>query len=254
MTGALAPIWLVGCGAMGRAMLSRWQAAGIPDITVIDPAVPGARACRPSGIPAIVVLAVKPQVWKAAVAALDGIGSDSLVISIMAGISCAALAVELPDARIIRTMPNLASQLGQGVTALFEVGYDRADRIAAEALMSEVGVCLWLDRESDFDAVTAVSGSGPAYVFAFIEALTAAGVAAGLSPLLSEELAVRTVAGAAAMIVQPGASATVLREAVSSAGGTTLAALKVLQADLPALMRATVAAAKSRSRELSALA
>ena len=238
---------------MGGALLSRWQAAGIIDIIVIDPVMPGAYACRPGGTPAVVVLAVKPQAWKTAVAPLSGIGAETLVISIMAGVSCAALASELPEARIIRTMPNLASQLGQGVTALYEVGTRVPDRAIAEALMSTVGTCLWLDREADFDAVTAVSGSGPAYVFAFIEALAAAGVAAGLSPHLSDELAVRTVIGAAAMAAQPGASPAQLREAVSSPGGTTLAGLKVLQAELPALLRATVAAAQSRSRELSKL-
>lgn len=253
MTAALGPIWLVGCGAMGGALLSRWRAAGIEDITVVDPAVPGARAGRPSGIPALVVLAVKPQIWKTAVAPLGGMGADTLVISIMAGISCAALAGELPGTRVIRTIPNLASQIGQGVTALYQAGDRGADRIVAETLMSTVGTCLWLDREADFDAVTAVSGSGPAYVFAFIEALAAAGVAAGLSPSVSDELAVKTVVGAAALVAHTGASLASLREAVSSKGGTTLAGLKVLQAELPELMRATVAAAQSRSRELSAI-
>lgn len=253
MTAALGPIWLVGCGAMGGALLSRWLAAGVEDIAVIDPAVPGALASRPSGVPAIVVLAVKPQTWKIVVAPFSGLGTDTLVISVMAGISCAALAHELPATRVIRTIPNLASRIGQGVTALYQPGDSHADRIAAETLMSAAGSCLWLDREADFDAVTAVSGSGPAYLFAFIEALAAAGVAAGLSPALSDALALQTVTGAAAMVAHDGASPASLRAAVSSPGGTTLAGLKVLQAELPAVLRATVAAAQSRSRELSAI-
>lgn len=238
---------------MGSALLSRWRAAGLADIVVIDPVVPGARTCRPGGTPAVVVLAVKPQVWRTAIAPFGGLGADTLVLSIMAGVSCAAMAGELPETRIIRTIPNLVSQIGQGVTALYQVGEGRADRATAEALMNTVGTCLWLDREADFDAVTAVSGSGPAYLFAFIEALAAAGVAAGLSPSVSEDLAVRTVTGAAAMVTETGKSPASLREAVSSPGGTTLAGLAVLQSELPALMRATVAAAQSRSRELGAI-
>ncbi len=235
---------------MGSALLSRWQAAGI-DITVIDPAFSGAPTSPPEEVPAVVVLAVKPQVWKTVVAPFSQV--DALVVSVMAGISCAALAAELPRARVIRTIPNLASRLGEGVTALYADSGQRTDRETAAALMSAAGMCVWLDREADFDAVTAVSGSGPAYVFAFVEALAAAGVAAGLSPALSAQLALRTVTGAAALLALPGASPTSLREAVSSPGGTTLAGLEVLQAELPALLRATVAAAQSRSRELSAI-
>ena len=234
---------------MGSALLSRWQRVGFTDITVIDPAVPGALAAPPDTVPAVVVLAVKPQVWMDVVKSLEQV--DTLVISVMAGVSCAAMSRTLPRARIVRTIPNLASKLGQGVTALYQAGDDPEARAAAEALMGAAGACLWLDREADFDAVTAVSGSGPAYVFAFIEALAAAGIAAGLSPAVSGELAARTVIGAAAMVAQPDASPTRLREAVSSPGGTTLAGLQVLESELPGLMRATVAAAQRRSRELS---
>lgn len=240
---------------MGGALLSRWRATG-SNVTVIDPAVAGALASPPEGTPAVIILAVKPQAWKVAVAPLKHV--DALVISIMAGVTCAALGDELPQARIVRTIPNLASGLGEGVTALYDGNaFDQhgeasisADRQTATALMSAAGACLWLEREADFDAVTAVSGSGPAYVFAFIEAFAAAGVAAGLSAALSQELAMRTVTGAAALVAQPGVSPAALREAVSSPGGTTLAGLKVLQAELAPLLRATVAAAQSRSREL----
>lgn len=234
---------------MGGALLSRWQAVGLNDITVIDPAMPGALATPPETKPAVVVLAVKPQVWVDVIRPIKQV--NALVISVMAGVSCATLSGELPQAQIVRTIPNLASKLGKGVTALYQLGNHPWTRVTADALMSAAGLCLWLDREADFDAVTAVSGSGPAYVFAFIEALAAAGVAAGLSPSVSGELAERTVIGAAAMVAQRDASPTRLRESVSSPGGTTLAGLKVLEDDLPGLMRATVAAAKRRSRELS---
>jgi len=258
VTAAIGPIWLVGCGAMGGALLSRWKAVGLSDITIVDPAIPGGLTFPPEMVPAVIVLAVKPQVWKDAVASMKH--TDALVISIMAGVTCAALTAELHRARIVRTIPNLASGLGKGVTALYsdsrgrvpQIGHG-SDRDIATTLMSAAGACFWLDREADFDAVTAVSGSGPAYVFAFIEALAAAGVAAGLSPALSSELALRTVTGAAALAAQPRASPALLREAVSSAGGTTLAGLNVLQSNLPALMRATVAAAQRRSRELGGI-
>ena len=242
-------LWLVGCGNMGGALLARWQAAGDYAISVIDPARGSPTA--PAGTPDIIVLAVKPQAWRDAAAPFAG--TRALVVSVMAGVRTASLAEALPDACIVRTIPNTPARLGQGVTALYAARAGTADKAAAEALMAGAGTCVWLDDESGFDAVTAVSGSGPAYVFAFIEALAAAGVAAGLPPRLADELALRTVTGAASLAAEPGADPATLRAAVTSTGGTTAAGLAVLQAELPELLRATVAAAQSRSRELGQL-
>jgi pyrroline-5-carboxylate reductase len=173
----------------------------------------------------------------------------TLVVSVMAGVTTADIASVFPGAAIIRAMPNTPAAIGEGVTALFTRAGDLAEG-AAEALFSAAGTTVWLNEEDDFDAVTAVSGSGPAYVFAFIEALAAAGVAAGLEPGLSERLARATVTGAAALAVSDSTPAATLRERVTSPGGTTAAGLSVLQPGLGPLVSATVAAAAARSRQL----
>lgn len=244
MSQPLGSVWLLGCGNMGGALRARWDAAGIA-VTVIDPAFP--KSVMPSGQPDVLVLAVKPQIWRDAVASVR---SAKLVLSVMAGVPCAALAAQFPDTPIIRTMPNTPARLGLGITALYGLAATPGDRATAEILMRAAGACVWLDREGDFDAVTALSGSGPAYLFAFVEALAAAGVAAGLTPRLSEELALHTVIGATALAAEPGSVPADLRAAVTSPGGTTAAGLAVLQAELPKLLCATVAAAQTRSRQL----
>ncbi|MBC7522557.1 MAG: pyrroline-5-carboxylate reductase [Sandarakinorhabdus sp.] len=242
---------------MGGALLRRWIADEMGPIAVIDPA-PGAvpegvaiGATPPEGIPQILVLAVKPQVWRDAVAGLAGrIGTSTLVVSVMAGVKIAALSEGFPGCAVIRAMPNTPAGIGQGVTALFTNG-DAMARAAAEAVFQPAGATVWLDDEADFDAVTGVSGSGPAYVFAFIEALAAAGVAAGLEAGLAGRLARATVTGAAALAVADGSSAAELRTRVTSPGGTTAAGLAVLMPGLAPLLADTVAAAAARSRELS---
>jgi pyrroline-5-carboxylate reductase len=249
-------IWLLGCGNMGGALLRRWIADEMGPIAVIDPA-PGAvsagvtvGASPPAGVPQILVLAVKPQVWRDAVAGLAGrIGANTLVVSVMAGVTIAALSEGFPGCAVIRAMPNTPAGIGQGVTALFTNGNAMA-RAAAEAVFQPAGATVWLDDEADFDAVTAVSGSGPAYVFAFIEALAAAGVAAGLEAGLAERLARATVTGAAALAVADGSPAAELRARVTSPGGTTAAGLAVLMPGLTPLVTDAVAAAAARSREL----
>ena len=251
-----APIWLLGCGNMGGALLVRWLAEGMGPVAVIDPApraLPegvAAAAEPPQGRPDVLVLAVKPQVWRAAAAPLaDRIGPLTLVFSVMAGVTTADIAAVFPGSAIIRAMPNTPAAIGQGVTALFTTAGDLAEG-AAEALFSAAGTTVWLENESDFDAVTAISGSGPAYVFAFIEALAAAGEAAGLEPELAERLARATVTGAAALAAGDAAPAATLRERVTSPGGTTAAGLAVLTPGLKPLVAATVTAAAARSREL----
>jgi pyrroline-5-carboxylate reductase len=251
-----APIWLIGCGNMGGALLGRWLAEDMGPVAVIDP-VPGvispeiiASPTAPDGHPDVLVLAVKPQVWRTAVAPFaDRIGPTTLVISVMAGVAIAKLAEAFPRSAIIRAMPNTPAAIGKGVTALYTEAGEMAES-AAEALFSAAGTTVWLSNETDFDAVTAVSGSGPAYVFAFIEALTAAGTVAGLAPDLAERLARSMVIGAAALAASDSASAAELRRRVTSPGGTTAAGLAVLQPGLLPLVTAAVGVAAARSRTL----
>jgi pyrroline-5-carboxylate reductase len=254
-----APIWLLGCGNMGGALLDRWLAEDMGPVAVIDPAprsLPAgvaASATPPDGAPDVLVLAVKPQVWRAAAAPLAAhTGPMTLVVSVMAGVTTAEIAEAFPGCAIIRAMPNTPAAIGKGVTALFTDAGDLAAG-AAEALFSAAGATVWLPRESDFDAVTAVSGSGPAYVFAFIEALAAAGAAAGLDAGLAAQLARATVTGAAALAAADAAPAAELRGRVTSPGGTTAAGLAVLLPELARLLAMTVAAAAERSRQLGSV-
>lgn len=251
-----APIWLLGCGNMGGALLGRWLAEDMGPVAVIDPApraLPAGVSASPhppEGRPDVLVLAVKPQVWReAALPLVAKTGPLTLVVSVMAGVTTADIASVFPGAAIIRAMPNTPAAIGQGVTALYTMSGDLAEG-AAEALFSAAGATVWLDNESDFDAVTAVSGSGPAYVFAFIEALAAAAAAAGLEPGLAARLARATVTGAAALAASDATPADVLRQRVTSPGGTTAAGLAMLQPGLTPLLEATVKAAAARSREL----
>ncbi|MGI4879926.1 MAG: pyrroline-5-carboxylate reductase family protein, partial [Janthinobacterium lividum] len=177
-------------------------------------------------------------------------GPGTLIVSVMAGITIAALRRRWPDARLARAMPNTPASLGRGVTGLFLEAADVDDRARLDALFAAAGATVWLDHESDFDALTAVSGSGPGYVFAFIEALAAAGEAAGLSTEVAANLARATVTGAAALADADDRSPAELRTAVTSPNGTTAAGLAVLTPVLGGLMRDTVAAAQLRSREL----
>jgi len=246
-------VWLLGCGNMGGALLRRWMAGGLTQVAVIDPApraLPDGIAAfsePPEDAPDVLVVAVKPQLLGvAALPLLPRLKPDTLIVSIVAGVSTAALAALFEGRRVVRTMPNTPASTGHGVTALF----GPRDGGVAEALFGAAGTTVWLDDENQFDVVTAVSGSGPAYVFAMIEALAAAGVAAGLPPKLADELALRTVAGAGHLAGLGEASPADLRAGVTSPNGTTAAGLAVLQPALDALMTATIAAAARRSREL----
>ncbi|CAO4178281.1 pyrroline-5-carboxylate reductase [Methylorubrum extorquens] len=263
------PLVLAGAGKMGAALLRGWLAGGLDPaaVTVVDPQ-PSAeiatlcaeRALRlnpEAAVPAgALVLGIKPQVLDAAAPALAGwIGPDTLVVSILAGKTIADLKRRLPTARaVVRAMPNLPASIGRGATGAVgspEVGPQA--RAGAEALLASSGLVAWLDDEALIDAVTAVSGSGPAYVFLLAEALTEAGVAAGLPPDLSAQLARATVAGAGALLDADAREAGQLRRDVTSPGGTTAAALAVLMREggLPDLMREAVEAARRRAGELS---
>lgn len=251
----LGTVWLLGCGNMGGALLQRWVAGGLTTVMVIDPGprdLPdgvAASASPPEGEgPDILVVAVKPQLLAVAAPPVAArLKSGTLVVSVMAGVDCATVAAAFNGCSVVRTMPNTPARIGAGVTALYAAGEGRA---AAETLMAAAGACVWLDDEAQFDAVTGVSGSGPAYVFAFIEALAAAGRAAGLPETLAAELALRTVAGAGALAALGDDDPADLRVAVTSPGGTTAAGLAVLTPALAPLLEATVAAAARRSREL----
>lgn len=183
----------------------------------------------PAG-PDILVLAVKPQQMKEAVAPLLGKLGDALVISIAAGLDMAALSRWLGGhRRIVRCMPNTPALIGAGITglcALPEVSTEQ--RAAADRVLRAVGTTVWLDDEAKIDGVTAISGSGPAYVFLFIEALQQAAAELGFTPEQGRQLAIETVQGAAALAAQSSEPASTLRERVTSKGGTTEAALRVM--------------------------
>lgn len=260
---------LLGCGKMGTALLEGWLAGGLPPaaVTVLEPKPsPRLEALAGDGLrlntelppdPAVAVLAVKPQMMGDALPRLAALGDgDTLFVSIAAGTPIRAFEAALGDRTpIVRAMPNTPAAVGRGITALVANAAAGEDGLAlAEALMRAVGQTVRLDGEGQMDAVTAVSGSGPAYVFLLVEALAAAGEAEGLSPDLALALARATVGGAGALAESADKAPAELRIDVTSPGGTTAAALGVLMAEdtgLPALMRRGVAAAAARSRELA---
>lgn len=253
---------LVGCGRMGGALLDGWLKNGLAAgaVHVIDPN-PRAELSdlgisvngELPGDPAVLLIAVKPQMMAEVLPRLS-VGGDTLVISVAAGVTIAAYEAAFPAAPIVRAMPNTPAAIGQGITAIIGNARAGAAQMAlAQALLSAVGRVVRLDSEDQMDAVTALSGSGPAYVFHLIEAMAAAGAAEGLSPALALELARATVAGAGALAVAQDEDPARLRENVTSPGGTTAAGLAELMdpdRGLPPLMRRTVAAAAARGREL----
>lgn len=254
---------LLGCGKMGSALLRGWLDRGLSPsaVTVIDPAP--ADWVREAGVsvggempprPAVVVIAVKPQIMAEALPAIRGYGGGgTLVLSVAAGTTLATLEAALgAGTPVVRAMPNTPAAVGRGITALIGNGAVDEPRLAlAETLCAAVGQTVRLEDEAQMDAVTGVSGSGPAYVFHMVEALAAAAEAQGLPADLSMQLARATVAGAGALLDASEESAEELRVNVTSPGGTTAAGLAVLMAELPDLMTRTVAAAADRSRELA---
>lgn len=254
-------ILLVGCGRMGSAMARGW--IGRHRVLVHDPA-----AELPAGVerldaldladlpPALtIVLAIKPQLFAAVAPSLRRFAAqDALFVSIMAGVTIERLLTALGGGRIVRTMPNTPAAIGAGITAAVAgAGVVSKDVAAVDALLAPTGDVVWLDDEAHLDAVTAVSGSGPAYFFRFTEALARAGEAAGLPSDLSMRLARATFTGAAALAEQDPAPLAALREQVTSPGGTTAAGLSVMDVDraVDRLAIGVVAAAAARSRELA---
>lgn len=263
------PVALVGAGKMGGALLEGWLALGLEpsQILVIDPApTPEISVLAGRGVTInpprylapkaqVVVIAVKPQVAAMVLPNVAAfVGEDTVVVSVMAGKTIAFLETALPGAAIVRAMPNTPAAIGRGITvAVPNRKVTALQRRLAHDLLAATGAVEWIDDETLMDAVTAVSGSGPAYIFYLTEALAKAGVVAGLSPQLAETLARATVAGSGELLHRSPHHPAILRQNVTSPGGTTAAALSVLMAPdgLEALMTKAVAAATQRSRELA---
>jgi pyrroline-5-carboxylate reductase len=264
------PIVLVGAGKMGGAMLEGWLGLGLDpkSIVVVEPqpspeigalAERGLRVnpnARAVGEAAAIVIAVKPQVAADALPALEPyVGRSTVAVSIMAGRTLGFLEQALPErAAVIRAMPNTPAAIGRGITvAVPNAHVSPPQRKLVQALLSATGAVEWIADEALMDAVTAVSGSGPAYVFLLAEALASAGAAAGLPADLATRLARATVAGSGELLHLSPLDAAALRQNVTSPGGTTAAALDVLMAKdgLDPLLAKAVAAATRRSRNLA---
>ena len=266
-----AAVVLVGCGNMGGALLSGWLDGGLSAgaITVVEPEARRARLAIQRGVtvaadaravarsPDAVVLAVKPQIVEAILPAYAGLAAaGSAFLSIVAGKPISALAARLGEgAAVVRAMPNTPAAVRRSISvACANVATSARQKALCGELLAAVGGVLWVDDETLLDPVTAVSGSGPAYVFLLAECLARAGEEAGLPADLAQQLARETVAGAGEMLARSDLSAETLRRNVTSPGGTTAAALSVLMAEndgLPPLLSRAVAAATRRSRELA---
>jgi pyrroline-5-carboxylate reductase len=257
---------LLGCGKMGSAMLAGWLDGGLPagSVYVLDPHP--SDWLRGTGVhinvdlpdaPAVALVAVKPQMMGDALPAMQALGNGTtLFVSVAAGTPIARFEAELgAQTPIVRAMPNTPAAIGRGITAIIGNAHVNAAQIAlADALLSAVGQVVRLDNEGQIDAVTGVSGSGPAYVFHLIETLAAAGVAQGLPADMAMQLAKATVAGAGALAEAATEDPAQLRVNVTSPNGTTQAALEVLMDDasgFPPLLNRAVAAATIRSKELA---
>ncbi len=263
------PLVLVGAGKMGGALLSGWLASGLDPkaVVVIDPAPPEDSAAMlarvgvathpnpPNVIAGVVILAVKPQMMAAVLpTARPLIGPGTIVVSIAAGKTIATYEGALGDVAVVRAMPNTPAQVSRGITAAVANRHLTArGRDLVTALLEAVGVVHWVDDEKMIDAVTAVSGSGPAYVFYFVECLAAAARELGFPDEVAARFARATVEGAGELLHRSELSPAELRRNVTSPGGTTAAALAVLMAPegLEPLLAKAVAAARRRSEELS---
>lgn len=263
-------IVLVGAGRMGTALLKGWIGKRLGPIVVVEPK-PSAELRRlakshrlslhsdiadvDATRTAVCVVAIKPQILRSEAGRLRPFAdAGALILSIAAGTSTAGFAQACgAKARVIRAMPNLPGAIGKGISALYAARKaTAADRTKAEALLAALGEVVWVRDEAMIDAVTAVSGSGPAYVFLLVEALARAGKAEGLPRALALKLARATVIGAGALLASDARPAQELRQAVTSPGGTTEAALAILMENeaLAMLMARAVAAARRRAREL----
>jgi pyrroline-5-carboxylate reductase len=261
------PILLIGAGRMGGALLRGWLMGDLGPVVAVEPkpspalkkldgvtVVPSLEAL-PRGRFRAGVVALKPQIFKPNAPSLKPVAETGIpMLTIAAGVNTKFLHKAWgKDAHIVRAMPNTPGSIGCGITGAF-AGPNAApkDRKLADALLSALGETVWVEKESLIDAVTAVSGSGPAYVFALVETLAEAGAKVGLAPDVAMQLARATVIGSGALLAADKKPAAELRRDVTSPGGTTAAALDVLLArnGFPALLKAAVAAAKRRAKEL----
>jgi pyrroline-5-carboxylate reductase len=263
-------ILLIGAGKMGTALLRGWITAGYRDIQIVEPSPSDAlRALTPQAdiriFPDVTkadldclgaaVIAVKPQVLKVQVSMLQHLGATrAIVISIAAGVTAGFLRSGLgPACDVIRAMPNLPGSIGKGVIALHAPPHTASeDRALAESLMKPLGETFWVADEALIDSITATSGSGPAYVFYMVECLAAAAIEQGFAPDVAAKIARATITGSGALLDADPRPPEALRRDVTSPGGTTEAALKVLAAPdgLEQLIKRTVAAANARAKEL----
>jgi pyrroline-5-carboxylate reductase len=263
-----APLVLAGAGKMGGAMLAGWLAQGLDpkQVVVIEPhpseeiralVTKGIRlnpTPKDAGAVATLVVALKPQLFREAGPGLKPFaGPATLVVSIMAGTTIAAIA-QVCGGSVVRAMPNTPAAIGRGITvAVAAKAVNAGQRAVADALLRATGSVEWVDDESLMDAVTAVSGSGPAYIFLLAEELARAGVEAGLPAELATKLARETVAGSGELLHRSDLASSTLRQNVTSPGGTTAAALEVLMGEdgMQSLLTRAVAAATRRSKELA---
>ena len=267
---ASGPIVLIGAGNMGGAMLAGWLKSGIPgsSLVVIDPgpapamakliADNGARheTVAPEGLKAgVIFIAVKPQLMDVVLPPLKGlVGPETVVVSVAAGKTLANLSAHLGAGAMVRAMPNTPAMIGRGVTGAYANGkVTETQRDFVHSLLKVSGPVEWVETEADIDAVTALSGSGPAYVFFLVECMAEAGRKAGLPADLAMRLARETVSGAGELLHQSPDDASRLRQNVTSPGGTTAAALAVLMADdgMQPLFDKAIAAARQRAEELA---
>ena len=268
MSAELPPVLLVGAGRMGGALFSGWVKRGLAPSALVDPAgsagiardcdaFAGSVAELPAGFaPAAVVLAVKPQMADGVLGALESaLPVGCVVLSIMAGRRIDGISLALGGGRaVVRAMPNTPAAIGRGISvACAGAGVSGGQRDLCDALLAAVGDVAWVDDEALIDAVTAVSGSGPAYVFLLAELLEQAGIAEGLPADLARLLARKTISGAGALMDASPEDAAALRRAVTSPRGTTEAALAVLMdpGAWPRAVAAAVRAASARARELA---
>jgi len=262
----ITPILMLGAGNMGGAMLEGWlksRAFAAADLMIVDPKPgPAAQAAEVLGArlnpetadlaqARTVVLGVKPQVWRAAATQYAGLlAADAVIVSVAAGVGSRDLSAAFGGRAVARVIPTTAVAINRGTASIH--AEDPGALACARALFEPLGAVVELADENQMHAATAVSGSGPAYLYAFIESLEAAGAAAGLAPADASALARATITGAAALLAESGAEPAELRRRVTSPAGTTEAALNVLLGEhgLPPLLREAVANAMRRSKEL----
>lgn len=257
-------ICFYGCGNMGSAMLRGWLAAGVsPDIFhVVDPVAndlpAGVAISRsPQEVPQpfdVLILGIKPQLLSSLAADIAPlIAPGALVISILAGTTTHTLSEAFPNARIVRLMPNLAAAIGKSPLGVFAPNETALAKTDIAAWLTPLGAVIWIDNEAHMDAVTALAGSGPAFIYRVIDALTKGGEATGLPPAVAAQLALSMTEGAAILAATSPETPEALAARVTSPGGTTAAGLAVLDADtaLDNLMTQTLRAARDRGAELA---